>query len=137
MKLVPLRIVAIICGGVACSMLSLGAGAQGSPDPTRPPQSVEAMGQDFPATGPVLQSIMISPTRRSAIIGGQLVVLGQKYGEAKLVRVTESEVTLVQGKETTVLRLFPGIDKKMIAAAPVGPAAARKKTKSQTKSREQ
>jgi MSHA biogenesis protein MshK len=103
--------------------------AQGVSDPTRPPQAVESPG-DAPGSG--LQSVLISETRKAAVIGGQLVELGQKYGDATLVRVTEGEVTLAKGREMRVLHLFPGIDKRMLTATP-GPGApveVRKKSKS-------
>lgn len=116
---------------VAGVLLAGAVQGQGLGDPTRPPNVMDAGGDVVEAGGPVLQSVMISGTRRSAIIGGQLVGLGQKYGEAKLIRVAEGEVTLAQGNETTVLHLFPGIEKKMIAVAPPPAKAAvvHKKTK--------
>jgi MSHA biogenesis protein MshK len=105
------------------------ARAQEVTDPTRPPQAVEAPSENG---GSMLQSIFISDTRRAALIGGQLVELGQKYGDATLVRVAEGEVTLARGREMQVLRLFPGIDKKMVTSVPDAAAAApvRKKAKS-------
>jgi MSHA biogenesis protein MshK len=117
----------------ALALISVLAGstslAQGVSDPTRPPQAVESPG-DAPGSG--LQSVFISETRKAAIIGGQLVELGQKYGDATLVRVAEGEVTLTKGGDTQVLHLFPGVEKKMLTAAPEpgAPPAVRKKSKS-------
>ena len=42
----------------------------------------------------MLQSVMISPTQKAAIINGVMVKLGEKYGDAVLARVAESEVVL-------------------------------------------
>ncbi|MDP3715520.1 MAG: hypothetical protein Q8R21_03820, partial [Burkholderiales bacterium] len=62
--------------------------------------------------GPVLQSVMMSPTRKVAMISGQLVVLGGRYGTARLVRLTDSEAVLRDGTETIVLSLYPQVEKR-------------------------
>jgi MSHA biogenesis protein MshK len=59
---------------------------------------------------------MISPTQSSAIINGVTVRLGEKYGDAVLVRVAESEVVLKSGSAQQVLKIHPGVDKHGIAA---------------------
>lgn len=61
---------------------------------------------------PVLQSIMLSATRKAAIISGQTVVLGEKFGEARLVKLTQSEAVLRTEEGLQVLKLFPDVDKK-------------------------
>lgn len=89
------------------------AGAQGLADPTQPPAGLAA--PDAAGTvsgGPVLQSVMLSSGRKAALISGQVVVLGGKYGSARLVRLTESEAVLKDGGETIVLRLYPLVDKR-------------------------
>lgn len=118
------------CSGAILLLAGTVVFAQDVIDPTRPPQAVEPAAAEGGGSG--LQSVLISDTRRAAIIDGQLVELGQKYGDATLVRVAESEVTLAKGKETTVLRLFPAVDKKMVVETPepAAPAKTRKKTKS-------
>jgi MSHA biogenesis protein MshK len=83
---------------------------QALPDPTRPADAREAMAPGAPS-GPVLQSVLISPGRRVAVIDGQTVPLGGKFGAATLVAVTETGVVLREGKETRRLRLFPGAEK--------------------------
>lgn len=83
-------------------------------DPTRPPASLGlAAGPISPASGPVLQSVLISPGRMLAIISGQTVRLGEKFGEARVVKITESEVLLRSGKDLQTLKLFPGIEKRL------------------------
>ncbi|BAN36472.1 mannose-sensitive agglutinin (MSHA) biogenesis protein MshK [Sulfuricella denitrificans skB26] len=98
--------------------LALGVGAAQAlaaemlPDPTRPP--VEAGVVEFAgtaATGPVLQSVMIRPGHRTALISGQLVVEGERFGDAKLIKISESEVTLIGPEGRQVLKLFPGVEK--------------------------
>jgi len=98
--------------------LALGVGATPAltaevlPDPTRPP--VEA-GEETPgavATGPVLQSVMIRPGSRAAVISGQLLTEGERLGDAKLVKISEGEVILVGSEGRQTLKLFPGVEKK-------------------------
>ena len=105
-----------------CFGVSSGAcAADNLTDPTRPPASIGVAGQgnvaaETAATGTVLQSVLISSGRRVAVISGQNVRLGEKYGNARVVRITESEVVLKDGKETQVLKLFPDVEKRRVAS---------------------
>lgn len=88
-------------------------------DPTRPPAGLAAeddAGGDA-GGGILLQSVMISPARKAAIINGVMVRLGEKYGDAVLVRVAESEVVLKSGDMRQVLKLHPGVEKRDSAPA--------------------
>lgn len=83
--------------------------AQALVDPTKPPAELSASpGEPVPAT--TLQSIIISPTRRAAIINGQTVELGGKSGDDRLIEVTESRVVLQGTKGRQVLSLFPNVE---------------------------
>lgn len=96
-------------------LLLPGSQADSLPDPTRPPAELGSMaagGAEMAATGPILQSVLISAGRKSAIIGGQVVGLGEKYGEARVVKITESEVVLKTGTVKETLRLFPDVEKR-------------------------
>jgi MSHA biogenesis protein MshK len=86
-------------------------------DPTRPPDSL-GLAQDGTtrASGPVLQSVLISPGRVVAIISGHTVRLGEKFGEARVVKITESEVLLRSGTDLQTLKLFPGIEKRLTSS---------------------
>ena len=90
-------------------------------DPTRPPTEVsapQASGEQAAvAEANRLQSIIISPTRRAAIINGQTVELGAKLGNTRLVEVSERGVVLegMQGRQ--MLALFPGVELKQNAGA--------------------
>lgn len=86
-------------------------------DPTRPADRVEARSEVS-----ALQSIIISPTRRAAIIYGQTVELGEKVGDVRLIEVSESGVVLQGAKGLEVLTLFPNV--KMNKTAVVPPMAA-------------
>lgn len=79
-------------------------------DPTRPPDSIGVARGELtasPAAGPVLQSVLISPARKMAIISGQTVRLNGKFGDARLVHIGEAEVILRSGKAEQTLKLFP------------------------------
>ena len=93
-------------------------------DPTRPPAiiaapvAVGAPADDQPAG---LQSIIISKSRRAAIIDGETVELGDKHGDNKLIEVNEGNVVLQGAQGRQVLTLFPDvkITKKEIKTKPL------------------
>jgi MSHA biogenesis protein MshK len=102
-------------------LLPTSAMAQLTTDPMRPPPGYgageAAAGQPENEGGMKLQSVMISPTRKAAIISGVLVKLGEKYGDAVLVKVAENEVVLRSGGANQVLKLHPGVQKRDSAPA--------------------
>lgn len=98
---------------VAATLAMAAAQAQALTDPTRPPGAGGA-GEALEAPATQLQSVLISPGRRLAIINGTMVPLGGMLGEAKVVKITETEVVLQKGSETEVLKLFPGVEKQPI-----------------------
>lgn len=108
------------------------------PDPTRP-----AVGMHAPSSGagvradsseggatevvqtPVkagLQSVIISPQHRAAIINGTMVELGGKVGDAKLVEVRENSVVLQDAQGKHVMELFPGVSLNKLAVQKEEPA---------------
>lgn len=100
------------------------AHAQALADPTRPAAALladDAVGGA--ASAPELQSVIISPTMRAAIINGQLVRLGGGFGSARVVRISESEVVLREGAEDHVLRLYPGVKKSAASESSRGRTA--------------
>jgi MSHA biogenesis protein MshK len=93
------------------------ARAQSLADPTRPPAAgAEQEGEAAPA-GKQLQSVLFSRGRKLAVIDGTMVPLGGEYGDARVVKITETEVVLKQGEETETLKLFPGVDKQAVRRA--------------------
>ena len=116
---------------VAMACFSVQAWAQVVNDPTRPPGGF-AVGDPEAAGdaggGLVLQSVMISPTRKSAIINGEMVRLGGKYGDAVLVKLTENEAVLKSGSEMQVLKLYPGVEKREVVL-PIAKKAAPRRAK--------
>ena len=97
-------------------MLAIGAlvpPAWGLDDPTRPPAGLRGGMSARAASGDglVLQSVIISPTTRSAIISGEHVMLGGRIGSARLVKVSEGAVVLLIGNSQRRLELYPGVHK--------------------------
>jgi MSHA biogenesis protein MshK len=89
--------------------------AQELRDPTRPPAMAESAGEHGTSTataGPVLQSVLISPTRKIAMIDGQALKPGDKFGDARVVKITENELVLRNGQEVQTLKLFPQVEKQ-------------------------
>jgi MSHA biogenesis protein MshK len=80
------------------------------PDPTRPPPEIARPAAAEQAAGSGLQSVIIAPGRRAAIINGQTVELGGKYENARLIEVTERGVVLRGPQGRQVLELFPGVE---------------------------
>ncbi len=81
----------------------------GVPDPTRPAIAprVEATSA-APAAALVLQSTLVSPSQRSAIINGQRYRLGDAIGDARLEAIGPGWVRLRSPTGSTELRLsFP------------------------------
>ena len=110
--------------------------AQALTDPTRPPAEISAspalVGQAAVDSG--LQSVIISPVRRAAIINGQTVELGAKHGDAKLVEVSESRVVLQGAQGRQVLQLFPGVELKKNVEPPPEKTENTKRTAKKSRS---
>jgi hypothetical protein len=102
------------------SLLGLPSFAQDLTDPTRPPFGMgnESFAQVISMNVKGLQSVLISHTRCSAIIDGKSILLGAKYGNEKLVEVSESGVVLQGDHGRRSLRLFPAVDIKITDAPP-------------------
>ena len=89
------------------------AWAQLTNDPTRPPVGYATESPEISVApgGPTLQSVVISPSHRAAIISGVMVKEGDKFGDAVLVKVAENEVVLRSAGASQVLKLYPGVEK--------------------------
>jgi len=95
-------------------------------DPTMPPASVSSPAARSGArvsTGPVLQSILVSAARKSAIISGERIELGERYGPARLVQLTDATAVLEGPQGRTVLRLVADVETR--PAAPQDRGAVR------------
>lgn len=106
--------------------MATSAGAQ-SADPTRPPAAwLTAADTDRPDAvnegGLRLQSVLVKQSGKPvAVIGGKTVVLGERLGEATLVRLNEREAVLKGADGVTHLYLTPEVEKRMV----VTPASGR------------
>ena len=107
----------LVIGYVFCLLSSVLCFAEDLPDPTRPPASIFApvggagVAHEMPAENHArgLHTIIISETRRAAIIDGQTVELGEEHSGARLIEVNEGGVVLERGQSRQVLPLFPDI----------------------------
>lgn len=62
--------------------------------------------------GPVLQSTLVSPQRKSAVISGRSVKIGDTFEGALITDITPYEVRLSKGGTQTSLRLLPKLAKE-------------------------
>jgi MSHA biogenesis protein MshK len=113
---------------LALACATWGALAQALSDPMRPPQppasaAPAAPSAESPDAPPVsqLNAVLISGGRKLAVINGTAVPLGGRVGEAKVVRITETEVTVRRGDALETLRLHPAVEKHAVGRKP--PAA--------------
>ena len=101
-----------------CAMwlAAVAVGAEGLADPTRPPAgfNLAVSGtKSMETVAPLmLESVLIHPDARSAIISGERLTLGQKIRGLRLVRIGDTEVVLLDGGERRTLKLYPGVQKK-------------------------
>lgn len=95
---------------VFCPLSSVLCHAEELPDPTRPPAMIAMPSAGLVQAQPEgLQSIIISKTRRAAIIDGETVELKGKHGDARLIEVNEGNVVLQNAQGRQVLTLFPEV----------------------------
>jgi MSHA biogenesis protein MshK len=85
-----------------------------------------ANAENAPARVPVLQSVIITRGHRAAIINGQRVELGGQFADARVVRITETEVVLRSPAGAEVLKMYPNVDKAVrpAEAVPRAPKSA-------------
>jgi MSHA biogenesis protein MshK len=99
-------VLALLAGMVASELGAQGAGQ--IPDPTRPPdalpESVET--SEAPAAGARrLTAIVISPTRRVAVVDGVTVRVGDAVGHARVSAIEPLEVRLSGADGEVVLSI--------------------------------
>lgn len=92
------------------------AASEALPDPTLPAIDLNSSGTGSAAdvvpeeaVSRGLQSVIISPQYRAAIINGETVSLGGKYGDSRLVEVRDNSVVLQNAQGRRVLELFPKV----------------------------
>ena len=103
-----------------CAVTAATGAAQALRDPTRPPAaSVKGAAGKPEQSGWILQSVLISPERRYAIINGEVVPLGGLIAGAELIAVAEERVTLRTQEGLRIVHLFPDVTR--LGAAQTGP----------------
>ena len=111
---------------LVCALSAATGAAQTLRDPARPALMLGAKATADPvqASAWIVQSVLISPERRYAIINGEVVALGGSIAGAELVGVAEERVTLRTREGLRVFRLFPDVTRR--GAADAGPGAAKR-----------
>jgi len=81
-------------------------------DPTRPPSwgsATVAPRATARRRGLQLQTTLVSPSRRMAIINGRSYSIGSRIGTATIIEIKPFEVTLQKAGKKTRLRLLPRV----------------------------
>lgn len=95
---------------LAASLLACAAHAAPFADPTQPP--ARGAGEAAASGGPRVESILIAPDRRLAVVNGQQVTVGSRIGAGTVVRISETEVVVRGSEGEQPLRLYPELAKK-------------------------
>jgi MSHA biogenesis protein MshK len=118
------------------------AWAQALPDPTRPPQQwldaqAKPAGTPPPSeqeqvqdAAPQLQSLMVGPAGRYAILNGKIVGVGDVFRDYRVVAIAPTGVVLRSQRGSETVKLFPDVEKraaKAVVASNAGQAPARAK----------
>lgn len=98
------------------------------PDPTRPPAGLDpAEGAAAPVDSGI-QTVILRPGGKSvAVINGQQVRVGDKFGDKRVLKIGESEVVLKGEGGREVIKVMPAIEK-----IPAKKGAARKSPAKET-----
>lgn len=98
------------------------------PDPTRPAAAVmmtEAAGSGAAPVESGVQTVILRPGGKSvAVVNGQQVAVGGKFGDKRVIKITESEVVLKGESGREVIRVTPDIEKVPVKKT----AAAKRRT---------
>lgn len=102
-----------IAGALVGASAIAAEGLAGLADPTRPGAAPAYVESAAPAAaGPVLQSTLIAPGVKRAMISGKTYTVGEKVGNAVVSDIRPYEVMLNQGGRETRLRLVPPLAKE-------------------------
>lgn len=104
----------IRCAAFLLFLPALAVAQSALPDPTRPAGAVPGAGTELEGGTQSLrlESVLISSTRRLAIINGEPYKVGQMVGEAKLMKISGNEVVLRRGGKNETLYLFQPLSKR-------------------------
>ena len=101
---------------VVMSLMAAALQAETLQDPTRPPASLLAApspAASAPESALQLQSVLLGKGRTpAAVISGEVVVLGGRFRDTKLVRITERSAVLRGPQGDTTLALLPDTNRQ-------------------------
>ncbi|MHB8347586.1 MAG: hypothetical protein ACYDHM_10465 [Acidiferrobacterales bacterium] len=100
-----------------------GENLTGLADPTRP--FTGNAGPDHRRAGLVLQSTLVSPLQRLAVINGRAFTVGERVDGAEIVQIRRYDVTLSRAGRQYLLRLLPKLDIERRSDESMPPAAIR------------
>jgi MSHA biogenesis protein MshK len=108
-------------GGLILLSVATASAAQALGDPTVPPYAygVAVSASGGAASGPALQSILLSPVRRLAVIDGRMVRIGDRVGGALVVAIEIDSVKLRRGDGISVMKLLPDVGKDRTRTLPI------------------
>jgi MSHA biogenesis protein MshK len=94
---------------VALLLVASSVNAAPFADPFRPPRDIEppTAGASAAAGAARLESVLIAPDRRIAVINGQQYTEGGRLGDGRILRISESEVVIRHSGRDEVLKLYP------------------------------
>lgn len=118
-----LRHAARSLGTVAMACLVCQVVAQELRDPTQAPPEASAPPESTgkPVPSPAM-AVLVQDGKPYLVVGTRLVAVGQKIGNARLERITETEIWLREGKHLTKQSRFSGIQRSV--AKPLVPCKA-------------
>jgi hypothetical protein len=115
-----MRLVIDLTAGLLLASVSVMAVAQQLRDPTRPPLEASAKpaaAKSGSRGGLVLQTVLISPERKTAVISGRVMSVGDTVSGFRLTEIREGEVVMKGSKGRRTLRLYPAVSKVEASAA--------------------
>ena len=113
-----MRIAIDLIAGLLIASLPSVAFAQQMRDPTRPPSVAAAKPVKKGARGGmVLQTVVISPERRTAVISGRVLSVGDTVSGFRLTEIREGEVVMKGSRGSRTLSLYPSVSKVDIPGA--------------------
>jgi hypothetical protein len=110
--------IAWVAFAVALFAIALPAPAQGPRDPTVAPALAQAGGEGQGAAVAPAYAVIIQGGRPHLVVGTRLVPVGQKVGNARLERITETEIWFREGGQLRKEPRFAGIT-RTVAHVPV------------------
>lgn len=112
----------------AC-MAAMAVHGQEFRDPTTPPPEASALPGAAAAPAPGM-AVVVQDGKPHLVVGTRLVAVGHKVGNARLERITETEVWLRDGKQLTKVPRFSGIQRSV--AKPAAPCVVPPSAKART-----